>query len=116
MHEYHIVEGVVNQIINKAQKSNAIKVTRVSLVMGELSGLDESSVRMYFENLSKDTILDGAELVINPAQTKLRCPTCDMVFDYKKGEFNCPHCGNLGVASQKSGKDFFVDNIEIETK
>lgn len=65
MHEYHIVEGVVKQAISKAQEANASKVTRVNLVMGRMSGLAEASVRMYFENFSKGTILEGAELIIS---------------------------------------------------
>jgi len=56
MHEYHIVEGVVKQILEKAKNSNAKKITSVTLILGELSGLQEESIRIYFENLSKDNI------------------------------------------------------------
>jgi len=114
MHEHHIVEGLVKQVLEKARQAGAVKVTKVSLVMGERSGLEESSVRMYFNEIAKDSIVDGAELVINPITSKLRCNTCDMVFDRKIGSFDCPHCGNLGVKPE-TGKEFYIENIEIES-
>lgn len=85
MHEYHIVEAVVKQILERARTSNASRVTRVTLVMSEMSGLKEAPVRGYFENLSKGTLLEGAELVINPASPKPGC------------------------------KELYADNIEIES-
>jgi Zn finger protein HypA/HybF involved in hydrogenase expression len=39
MHEYHIVEGILNGILEKAKSSNATKITSVTLVLEELSGL-----------------------------------------------------------------------------
>lgn len=85
MHEYHIVEGIVKQILEKAKTLNASKIIRATLMLGELSGLKEEPIRMYFEILSKGTMLEGAELVIKPA-------------------------------GPKPGKEFYIDNIEIETK
>ena len=73
MHEYHIVEGVVKQILEKAKTSNASRVTRVTLVMSEMSGLKEAPVRGYFEELSKGTLLEGAELIIKPSGPKPGC-------------------------------------------
>lgn len=85
MHEYHLVEGVVKQMLEKAKSSNAARVTRVTLVMSEMSGLKEAPVRSYFENLSRGTLLEGAELIIKPSGPKPGC------------------------------KKFYVDNIEIDT-
>ena len=65
MHEYHIVEDLVKQVLKKAEAGGARKVTRVALVLGAQSGLEESSVRLYFENLSKGTLLEGAQLIVS---------------------------------------------------
>ena len=114
MHEFHLVEGIVKQVLAKAQNSAAKKVTKVALVIGELSGLDPDSIRLYFEEITRGTIVEGAPLSVNSLALKLRCNTCDMVFDKKIGEFNCPQCGNLGVKSS-SGKEFYIDYIEIDS-
>ncbi len=62
MHEYHIVEAVVKQIVTAAAGNNAEKVTRVSLVLGDQSGLEEGAVRLYFETISAGTPAAGAAL------------------------------------------------------
>lgn len=74
MHEYHIVEGIVKQVIDAAKYNHASKVTRVRLVMDELSGFDASSLRLYFENISSGTLAEGAQLIVktvavNPSRT-----------------------------------------------
>ncbi len=114
MHEYHIVEEIVKQVLEKAQAAGAAKVTAVALVIGAGSGLEESSVRLYFAECAKGTIAAGAVLTVTAKPVSLRCNTCDRVFDYKIGEFNCPHCGNLGV-KVSSPKDVYIDHIEIES-
>ncbi|PIV39638.1 MAG: hydrogenase maturation nickel metallochaperone HypA [Candidatus Omnitrophica bacterium CG02_land_8_20_14_3_00__42_8] len=114
MHEYHIVEGVVKQILEKAKSSDAKKITTVTLVLGELSGLQEESIRVYFENLSKDNILAGAKLIVKPVKSKLKCKDCGTIFEHEKSDFNCPKCSGLGVLAS-SGKEFYIDNIEIES-
>jgi len=114
MHEYHIVEGVVKQILEKAKNSSAKKITCVTLIMGELSGLQEESIRVYFDNLSKDNMLEGAELIIKPVKSKLKCKDCGTIFEHEKSNFNCPKCCGLGIL-MNSGKEFYIDNIEIES-
>ncbi len=75
MHEYHIVEGIVKQVIDIAQNNHASKVTRVRIVMDELCGFEESSLRLYFENISNGTLAEGAQLIvktvtISPSRTE----------------------------------------------
>ena len=114
MHEYHIVEGVVKQILEKAKNSEAKKITSVTLILGELSGLQEESIRMYFSNLSKENLLEGAELIVKPVKSKLKCQDCGAIFEHEKSNFNCPKCHGLGILTN-SGKEFYIDNIEIES-
>lgn len=114
MHEYHIVEGVVKQILEKAKNSNAKKITKVTLVLGELSGLQEESIRAYFDSLSKENLLEGAELAIKHVKSKLKCKDCGTIFEHERSDFNCPKCCSLGILLN-SGKEFYIDNIEIES-
>ncbi|MBU1913053.1 MAG: hydrogenase maturation nickel metallochaperone HypA [Candidatus Omnitrophica bacterium] len=114
MHEYHIVEGMVKQILEKAKNSDAKKITSVTLILGELSGLQEESIRMYFNNLSKENILEGAKLIIKPVKSKLKCKDCGEIFEHQETDFNCPKCRGLGVL-MSPGKEFYIDNIEVES-
>ena len=114
MHEYHIVEGMVKQILEKAKDSNAKKITSVTLILGEFSGLQEESIRIYFDNLFKDNILEGAKLIVKPVRSKLKCKNCSTIFEHEKSNFRCPKCSGLGILTN-SGKEFYIDNIEIES-
>ncbi|MFC1576042.1 hydrogenase maturation nickel metallochaperone HypA [Candidatus Omnitrophota bacterium] len=70
MHEYHIVEGIVKKITKVAKENGASKITSVSLALGKVSGLEESSVRLYFETISEGTSACGAELAVKTVPGK----------------------------------------------
>lgn len=114
MHEAHIVQNIVDQIIEKAKQSKAIKVLSVELVKGELAGLEEGSIRIYFEDFSKGTVLEGAELVVRTSPVLLKCNKCGWQFNRQKDKFDCPKCTGAGILAG-SGKEFYIDKIEVET-
>ena len=62
MHEYSITESVLNLALEKAREANASRITRISLVVGDLSGVVSDCVQFYFDFISKDTIASGAKL------------------------------------------------------
>ena len=105
MHEYHIVENVVKQILQSARNAGALKILKVVLVMGEQSGLDESSVRLYFDNIAQGTLIEGTELLIRKVSGEMECKNCGLKFPCQKEDLSCPKCAALG-AFTKSGKDF----------
>ncbi len=114
MHELHVVQGIINQAIEKAKANKAAKITKIVLVVGELLGFDEGSIRLYFDDLSKGTLLEGAELTVKPVMAKFKCKECDQLFERRKGEFSCPKCCSLNLLTE-SGKEFFIDSMEIES-
>jgi len=114
MHEYHIVQDLVKQVLKKAQASQALKVTRVRLVLGAQSGLEEGSVRLYFDTCTQGTIAQGAQLLIKPVAVKLRCRKCGVEFERQGGDINCPTCCSMGFLNQ-TGKEFYIEDIEIES-
>jgi hydrogenase nickel incorporation protein HypA/HybF len=61
MHEFSIVESVVDAI---GERVGDAKVSRVTLEIGTLSGLAAESVRLYFELATEGTVLEGARLDI----------------------------------------------------
>lgn len=113
MHEYHIVEKIVKDIESKAKTNNALKVTKVFLVMGQDCGCAQESVEMYFKNISQGTMLKDAKLIIKPVKTQLLCTKCNTQFTRTSNDCLCPKCKTEGIPTQV-GKEFYVENIEIE--
>jgi Zn finger protein HypA/HybF involved in hydrogenase expression len=65
MHEYHVIEPMVKEILKTAADRKAAKIVKVTLALGDKTGFDEGSVRLYFETLGEGTLLAGAEVQIN---------------------------------------------------
>jgi hydrogenase nickel incorporation protein HypA/HybF len=113
VHEKHQVEKIVQEAIVLAAAKNATGVRKVWLVIGDLLGFDEMSVRMYFELMAESTILEGAELEIVWARGQLNCPACEKNFEKKGSDLNCPDCGKQGTPTE-IGKEFYIEDIETE--
>jgi len=113
MHEHHIVEKLMNDIVTFCREKGAKKVTKVSLVIGEASGLSEDSIRLYFETLAEGTPVENATLVFKVSKVQFVCPRCKKTFDKDRSNFDCPTCLVQGTPTQ-SGKEFFIEKIEIE--
>ena len=113
MHEHHQVESIVSQAIEKAQQHHAKKVTHLYLALGELLGFDEGSIRLYFEQMTPGTILEGAQLSIRMLKPKLKCKECGTGFEKQKGQFNCPTCCSMKLLVE-AGKEFYIEKFDIE--
>ena len=113
MHEFSITESLLTLATEKAKEAKAQKITRINLIVGELSGVVDECVRFYFEHISKDTIASGAELVFETVGTKLRCDKCDAVFTPQDSNWSCPSC-NEPALEIVSGRECYMESIEVE--
>ena len=113
MHELAITQSMVDIVLEQAEKEGAERVEAISLTIGELSGFVEESVQFYFGFLSKGTLAEGAELTFNSVPARVRCRNCEQIFQLKELDWSCPHCGQSNLEIM-SGKELYVDSIEIE--
>ncbi len=113
MHEYSITESILSLAMEKAQEAKAHKITRINLVLGELSGVVGECVRQYFEVLGKDTIAEDAALSFETKPTMLRCRKCEKEFSPADHKWACPDCSELSVEIV-SGRECYMESIEVE--
>ena len=100
-------------VLERAKESGAKKVEAINLVIGELSGFVEESVRFYFDFLAKDTIAERAVLNFKPVSPQARCRSCDKPFTIKELDWSCPQCRGSDIEIT-AGKELFVESIDIE--
>ena len=112
MHEYPITCEIIRIAEEHGIKNNASKIKKVVLVVGEYSGFVGDSIEMYFNEISKGTLCEGAEITIEHITPKLRCTKCGQLFEREFLSFNCTLCGGIGEPTE-IGKEFYVDYIEI---
>jgi hydrogenase nickel incorporation protein HypA/HybF len=113
MHEYSITESLLSLALEKAQEAKARKITRINLVLGELSGVVGECVRQYLGVLGKDTIAGGAALSFETKPTRLKCRHCEKEFSPADHKWACPDCGEISVEIV-SGRECYMESIEVE--
>jgi len=113
MHELSITQGILSIAVEKANEVQASKVTKINLIIGELSGVVNECVEFYFDLLSKDTIAAQASLSFERTPNKLRCRNCATVFSPDNLDWSCPNCHEAGV-EVISGRECHVESIEVD--
>ena len=113
MHELSITQGILSIALEKAEAAQANKITKINLVIGELSGIVDECVEVYFELLSKDTIAAGADLSFDRPPTRLRCRKCNNTFSPDGLNWVCPGCGDQSVEIV-SGRECYISSIEVD--
>ena len=113
MHEYSITQSLLSLAVEKANEAGASKITRINLVLGEMSGIAADCVQFYFDFLSKETIAAGACLTFEKKPTSLRCRHCEAVFPPRDHDWTCPDCHETGIEIV-SGRECYMESIEVD--
>ena len=113
MHEMGIAQSVIDMATREAELKSARAVLRVSLTIGELSGVDTESLRFCFECLKQETILGSAELEIVYKRRRHLCPSCAQEFDVDNHDPSCPLCHRQDTQF-RGGDELELSHLELE--
>jgi hydrogenase nickel incorporation protein HypA/HybF len=113
MHELSVTESLLEIALRHAEEADAQRITRLNIVIGELSSIVDESVQFYWDIVSEGTIAEGAELNFERVEGNLRCLACGHTFPLNYESFVCPACGEERVVPA-GGDDFRLESIEIE--
>jgi hydrogenase nickel incorporation protein HypA/HybF len=113
VHELGITEQLLNLTLEHAARAGASRVTRLNLVIGELSSVVDESIQFYWEIMAKDSLAAHAELHFERVPARFCCQTCHAEFELSAFEGQCPQCGGVQVRVV-DGDQFRLDSIEIE--
>jgi len=114
MHELAIVEDLIDQTRTEIENSGQTgRVLRLDLTIGRLSGVYCDSIRFAFDLLSRDTLLEGAELYITEPKATCHCHACDARVEIDEIVVQCPECDG-GNVSIDGGRQLLLQSIELE--
>ncbi|AFQ42932.1 hydrogenase maturation nickel metallochaperone HypA [Desulfosporosinus meridiei] len=113
MHEMSLMGGVFEVIEQTISQHNVKKVIQVKLKVGELTNAEPDALQMAFEAYSKDTIAEGAELIIERVRVIARCSNCQKEFSVKSMFFLCPNCENSNIKII-CGEELLLESLEVE--
>ena len=113
MHELAITEQLLTTALRHAEQAGAARITRLNLVVGQLSSVVDDSVQFYWDFVAQGTIAEGAVLSFRRVPASLTCRDCGASFTIDRFEGKCPSCGGEQV-SVVSGDEFHLESIEVE--
>ncbi len=113
MHELPIVENLIRTLDKETEKNHYEKIVGIDLVIGELSGVVDECVTMYFEMLSEGHSCENAVLSYEHTSAQLKCSKCGHIFPHGR-MFACPECGGESRLIKGTGSEFIIKSVRAE--
>jgi hydrogenase nickel incorporation protein HypA/HybF len=113
MHEFSIVNALLEMCEKNARQNNASKITRVEVKIGKLSGVEAHFLETAFETFKEQTVCDQAEFVMHIQDVVIRCNHCSQEATLQEYELLCPVCQSTDV-SIVDGEEMYLMRLEME--
>jgi len=89
-----------------------VRVIKVVIKIGKFTAVVPDCINFYYEMLTENTPMHGAELEFNVVPTVVRCNGCGNEFEFEEVSFICPKCGGTDT-DIVSGRELLVESIEV---
>jgi len=113
MHEYSVVQSLLEQTEKFAAEHEAQRVTKVIVKIGVMSGVEPHLLQIAFDTFKEKTVCDGAEFVMNVQPVMVECRACGAHSELEAMHYRCPQCESLEV-DVVDGEDMFLMSLEME--
>lgn len=112
MHEYSLVEALVRRVEEEASRRGAIQIHRLSVRIGELSGVDPELFLTAYETFRRGTVCERAPLSLSHVPATWSCPACRGPIP-RGAPLRCAACGEPARLDE-GGDALTLDGIEME--
>ncbi len=112
MHEYSVVQALLEQIETIASENDATEVTKIIVKIGVMSGVEAQLLEIAFNTFKEKTICDGAEFVMNIQPLTIVCRACHIKSELSARHYCCPECESIDVEIT-DGEDMFLMSLEM---
>ena len=113
MHEYSIVQSLLESCEEHAKSNDEKKVTKVVVKIGVLSGVEPELLQTAFDAFKEQTVCNDAQFIINVQQIEIFCNKCNTNSTLQKNEFACPKCESVDL-KVTDGEDMYLMSLEFE--
>lgn len=111
MHEYSLVQALLQRVEEEARSRRASAVHRVIVRIGPLAGVERDLFATAYDLCRPGTLCDAAELVITREDVDWRCAACGAQIP-DGTRLVCPACG--WPARLEGGDALVLERIELE--
>ena len=114
MHELSYMTGLAELAISAARENGAQSVKKITVDVGELTGVLPEYLHYYFPQVIKGTVLENASLSVNEVPIEAICNDCGNIYKpSRENDYRCPKCGSLNSKITK-GRDVELASIEVD--
>jgi hydrogenase nickel insertion protein HypA len=113
MHEYSVVQALLNQCEAVAEENEATSITKVICKIGMMSGIEIHLLKVAFDTFKEGTMCENAQFIINEQKLKLECRECGAVFEVDEVRYYCRECESLSV-KVLDGEEMYLMSLEME--
>lgn len=111
MHEYSIIQALVERVEAEARERHALSIARIRVALGELSGVDPELLSAAYGVFREGTLCRAADLEIRAVPADWVCPVCGRTIE--RGEIlRCLSCQT--PARLAAGDEILLEQIEME--
>ncbi len=113
MHEFSVVQSLMDLIERQVEENNAKSVSKGVLKIGKMSGIEPHLLKTAFDTFKEKTVCENAQLEIIIQDVVAFCEDCKKEFVIEENRFICPDCKgfNLKIID---GEDTYLMSLEME--
>lgn len=111
MHELALSQNIVDLVVERAHREGVSAVSRVIVEVGTAAGVEPDALRFCFDIVTADTVMQGAELVIETIAAQARCRNCGCRFAPADLVSSCPRCGSYAPLLER-GRELRVKSFD----
>ncbi|HUW34496.1 MAG TPA: hydrogenase maturation nickel metallochaperone HypA [Planctomycetota bacterium] len=113
MHEMSIAINIVRTLKDEMALHPGTTLKKVKLGIGELSGIEEGSLRFSLEFALAEENWQGVEFEMAKIPLGATCKECGTRFKAESSDFRCPKCGS-DKFDLEAGQSVTIDSIIVE--
>jgi hydrogenase nickel incorporation protein HypA/HybF len=112
MHEVGIMQNTLDIALEYAKREGAAQIHRMTLRIGQLSGVEPEALAFAFDVVTRGTIAERAQLNIDSIPAVCYCPNCQREFQPSDWIYECPECHHL-CTEIRQGKELELASLEV---
>ena len=115
MHEAAIAMAIIDQAVEATARHGVTRICRIEVELGAMQQVVPEALDLAFEVASKDSLAEGAELILTTEKAVALCRVCDCRFepDIAQLSFRCPRCQKADVQIV-AGNQITLKSLECE--
>ena len=112
MHELSVCMALLEQVQRIAKQHDAVRVEKITLKIGALSGIEISLLEHAYPLAAVGTVAEHAKLVIESMPVRVKCTECGAESEVLPNRLVCGVCGDFRTRLL-SGDEMLLGRLEL---